>query len=821
MKDMKKIFSLLLCAQMCGTISADKLPVKQIKWAGPYTTQAAIKMDEKDVYGKDFDENAGLRDGISPMLLKQSQLTQESDSLFTFTGVEKKSSVYLAGFHFENTHYAQCNIKVTGKQQHFVYVDGKMGGQQNLMPGRHEVVVKVMCRPGESDTLSLALDTKQSDFVTINPEGKRLYTLSDYMNGEKASTTSLSADGRYLLINASTTRNDGKAEWRKEIVDLKTGAKLSADGFKQWCSTGSLYIASSRGVQQETIYYKVNPATGERTPFFTDYTNSYGSLLPGEKEMLVSKSTEGPREDKDVHQVLEPDDRQPGWRNRTNIQLLNVENGQLTTLTQGQKNTYASVSPDGTKVLLMVNENDITERPFTFMSVLLYDRETEKIDTLVRRDGFLSQCSFSPDGKYIVLQGSPEALGGIGKNDPTGKTPSMIQQELFLMNLETKQVESITFDFNPNISKWAWSKADGNIYAIGENRDRQDIFRINPFKKTAQQLKLTECYIKSFSLAEDKPMLSYTGQSDSNADRVYVVDLKSGKETLVHDWNVERMGDIVLGPCQDWNFLSSRGDTIYGRYYLPPHFDANKKYPMLVYYYGGCSPTGRYLESYYNFHGWAAMGYVVYVVQPSGCTGFGQEFAARHVNTYGEGTADDIIEGTKKFCQEHPYVNDKKIGCLGASYGGFMTQYLMTVTDIFAASMSHAGISNPTSYWGYGYWGYSYSATSAADSYPWNNEKLLSGQAPLFRADKVHTPILFLHGASDTNVPINESIQMFTALKILGRECAFVTVEGQDHHITDYEKQKKWVSTYYAWFAKYLQDDDTWWEALYPTKNLR
>ena len=65
------------------------------------------------------------------------------------------------------------------------------------------------------------------------------------------------------------------------------------------------------------------------------------------------------------------------------------------------------------------------------------------------------------------------------------------------------------------------------------------------------------------------------------------------------------------------------------------------------------------------------------------------------------------------------------------------------------------------------------------------------------------------------------SIQMFTALKILGRECAFVTVEGQDHHITDYEKQKKWVSTYYAWFAKYLQDDDTWWEALYPTKNLR
>ena len=214
------------------------------------------------------------------------------------------------------------------------------------------------------------------------------------------------------------------------------------------------------------------------------------------------------------------------------------------------------------------------------------------------------------------------------------------------------------------------------------------------------------------------------------------------------------------------------------------------------------------------------MGYVGDVVQPSGATGFGQECAARHVNTYGDGPAQDIIEGTQQFCREHPCVNEKKIGCLGASFGGFMTQYLMTKTDIFAASMSHAGISNPTSYWGFGYWGYTYSAISAAHSYPWNNQELLSGHAPLFNADKVHTPILFLHGAADNNVPINESIQMFTALKILGRECAFVTVEGQDHHITDYQKQIKWVHTYYAWFAKWLQDDPTWWDTLYPKKNL-
>jgi len=83
-------------------------------------------------------------------------------------------------------------------------------------------------------------------------------------------------------------------------------------------------------------------------------------------------------------------------------------------------------------------------------------------------------------------------------------------------------------------------------------------------------------------------------------------------------------------------------------------------------------------------------------------------------------TADEIIEGVKEFCRTHTYVNDKKVGCIGASYGGFMTQYLLTKTDIFAAAVSHAGISSVSSYWGEGYWGYSYMQ--------WPPQSLILGQ---------------------------------------------------------------------------------------------
>lgn len=155
---------------------------------------------------------------------------------------------------------------------------------------------------------------------------------------------------------------------------------------------------------------------------------------------------------------------------------------------------------------------------------------------------------------------------------------------------------------------------------------------------------------------------------------------------------------------------------------------------------------------------------------------------------------------------------------MGASYGGFMTQYLQTRTDIFAAAVSHAGISNIASYWGGGYWGYTYGQCAQYGSYPWNNPDLYVKQSPLFNADKIHTPLLLLHGTVDTNVPTNESQQMYTALKILGRDVSYIQVEDANHVVTDFKKRLVWQNAIFAWFAKYLQGNATWWNTLYPEK---
>ena len=120
-----------------------------------------------------------------------------------------------------------------------------------------------------------------------------------------------------------------------------------------------------------------------------------------------------------------------------------------------------------------------------------------------------------------------------------------------------------------------------------------------------------------------------------------------------------------------------------------------------------------------------------------------------------------------------------------------------------------------TSYWGEGYWGYSYNSVAAAQSYPWSDPELFTKQGSLFNADKIHTPLLLLHGNEDTNVPIGESIQIFNALKILGRDVEFIEVDGSNHVVTDPDKRRVWQNTIMAWFAKYLQDDPSWWNDLY------
>jgi dipeptidyl aminopeptidase/acylaminoacyl peptidase len=727
-------------------------------------------------------------------------------------------------FFVNHTDYIMGKLLVKGAKTFGVKLDGvalPADGVLSLDPAHHEFVVNYELADEKTDTVSVSFDANRAVECTTSP--RRMYGIHDVLDGLRVSNAEVSPDGNFVIVSYSDAQPGGNVRSYQQVKELQSGRIVDTyEGRKlSWMprSTAFLY-EEQRG--DNRLLYKVEVPSGSRSVLAERLPAGAITVSPSEDYLILTDEEKGPAEKKEIFQVLEPDDRQPGWRSRSYLSKYDLAQGTCQRITFGSHSSYAyGISADGRKLLIGVSRSRLEKRPTTVTDYLLVDAQTLKVDTLIMGAEFLGGGELSPDGRQVVFMGSPEAFGGVGKDASAGKYGNMYDYQLFLFDISSRKVTPLTLAFNPSVSRLEWSVFDGRIYFTANDRDYIHLYSLDPKTRRISQMKTGEDVLYGFSLASRAPMAVYTGVSTLNPVRLYSLNLRTGKQKCLEDCATTLLKDVELGTCHDFNFTSSRGDSIFGRYYLQPHFDASKKYPMIVNYYGGCAPTERYFESRYPHAYYASLGYVVYVVNPGGAAGFGQRHSARHVNTAGQGVAEDIIEGVRQFCASHSFVDAKKIGCIGASYGGFMTQYLQTVTDdLFACAVSHAGISNHASYWGEGYWGYSYSEVSMAGQYPWNAKELYTGQSPLFRADKINTPLLLTHGTDDTNVPIIESIQLFTALKLLGRDVALVEVPGENHWIMDYQKRILWSNTIMAWFAKYLKGDSAWWDALYPQKSL-
>lgn len=829
----------LLAAALMASISAsaETIEVKTLKYAGPYAVAQPWMADSVNIKGEAFDLKQLLDSPLSFTLLNKGKEVTAAQLL-----ADKQDALHLASFCVSNTQRTKATIAVEGLEQYRLFVDGEQvavngdKAETILTPSQHTVVIKYLTRKNaSSDKKSIKLTVTAANGAPLSvgdAAAKRAYNIYDVICAPNYPSVSISPNGKFIVVRKTWVDRKGNNHSISELRNAQTNRVMAAfeENVKWMPSSNKLYFtqkASDSSIageekQDGTLQLiTINPLTMEREVLAANIPDGWFQFTPDEKTLIYTLYTEGRKKDAQVYDVKEPDDRQPGWRSRSYLAKFDLASGVLQPLTFGYHNVYLNdISADSRYLLIGKSEERLTKRPTTLNSYYRLNLNDMSVETLIEKGEFLNSAQFSPDGKSILVSASPEAFNGIGKNVEEGQTPSMIDTQLYLMTLSDKKVRPLTRDFNPNVLSTEWSKVDGNIYFTAEDKDCVHLFQLNPKSGKFTLLKTPEEYIKSFSLASSAAEMAFSGQSASNADRLYKMNTKALKSQLVDDLSARELKDVELGECKAWNFVNSRGDTLCCRYYLPPHFDAAKKYPMIVNYYGGCSPTSRMFQSRYPHHIYAAMGYVVLVVNPSGATGFGQKFSARHVDTAGEGVAEDIISSTQAFCDEHAFVNRKKIGCIGASYGGFMTQYLQTKTDLFAAAISHAGISDHTSYWGEGYWGYSYSEVSMANEYPWTNKHLFVDQSPLYNADKIHTPLLFVHGTADNNVPVGESIQLYTALKLLGRPTAMVLVDGQDHHIIDYEKRLKWQNTIFAWFAKWLQDDASWWTEMYGDEKM-
>jgi len=848
----KSVFSTFILLFSCFCAFAQKeIPVSQLKVSPLIPIYNPILIDSLDVNRKTFEFQNLLQTQVAFEEVQNSKnmLNANSEDIFTleFAPYDRKiptrdKAIQLLSFNIDADRYCKTELSITSTDMFEVYINDKKEKTKEtkedslskaktvtidlvLEPRRYEVIIKHLARVRNFDESKMKIHVKTAKKdslaqIVFSTNAKRRVTINDIIEGNRITAGSLSPNGEYFLINTRDVFPGGKTSSALGLKELKTNKtiyRFPTDANPQWIKNTNQLIYSKTGAKNKDLILLNIPSLEEKTIAEGIQFDSY-FISPNAQFIMISRKEEIPAEKGDLRRLLSPSDRSGSFRDRTTLFRYSLQDKSLQQITSGRsKIRLTDISHDSQKALVFTSEEKITERPFSIQTLFELDLTTLELDTLIQ-DSFIASAFYSPDMQEILITGSAEAFNRIGENIAEGQISNFYDNQAFIYNRKTKNTEAITKDFHPNILGVQWSAFDKNIYFRAEDQDCIRVYQYNPKNKQYTLLNLPEDIIASFKASDSQAIALFRGESAANAYRLYSYDLKSQKSTLLADPYKEQLDNLILSPVTEWTFTTSDNTTIDGRYYLPPNFDPNKKYPLIVYYYGGTAPTSRVFESTYPLQVYAALGYVVYTLQPSGTTGYGQEFSARHVNAWGKMTADEIIEGTEKFCQAHSFVDKTKIGCIGASYGGFMTQYIISQSNLFTAAVSHAGISSITSYWGEGYWGYSYSGAASANSFPWNNRDLYVNQSPLFHADKINTPLLLLHGTADTNVPIGESIQMYNALKILGKEVEFIQVQGENHAIYDYKKRIEWNKTIHAWFAKWLKEQPEWWEVLYPEK---
>jgi len=834
---MKKITGLLFLLLITGVTTAQNKTVCQ-DWRISGVTRLFMPFfaDQPSVDGKTFDAAALLENVQTDDadLKSWPVVTIPGDSVLTSVNSENQM-VRMAGF-ISSDRWTKASINISTNAIFELSLNGKRVKSQGkpsdrpvkidltLGTGIHEMSLKLISM---EKTLRFAADlsaANDSAVLSWSTNPTRTLTINDVLEGVSISGARLSNSGKYLLIQTNEVlAGSGKIQSSFQVYDMELKRNLFAlrnNALRaDWMpKSDRLYYQVNRNETSDVIIYDMKNGTESVA---ASGLKSAGRIVwsPAEDYFVYSRNEEAEKTG-DLKRVFDNEDRIPGTRNRSYLYMYNPGTKVSQPLTAGSRSAMLqAISPDGRRVLFSVSRQDYSEPPFSKQTLYELEISTMRLDTIWSDKLHGGSCQYSPDGTQLLVSGGPETFGSLGVKVSEGRIPNSYDTQLFLFDLKSRKAEPLTRNFDPAAGMAYWAP-DGKIYLTATERDYVNLYRLDPKRRSFTKIDVPVEVITSVDYAKNNSIAVLRGTSICIPDRLYTLDLSTGKSTLLCDPAAGRLEDVISCQTEEWNFKNSRGTTIYGRVYYPVNYDPSKMYPLIVNFYGGTTPTSRAFGGRYPKEIWAAEGYMVYVLQPSGATGFGQDFSALHVNGWGREAIDDIIEGTKKFLAAFPSADADNVGCIGASYGGFTTMMLQTRTDIFRTAIAHAGISDITSYWGEGYWGYSYSAGATTGSYPWNRRDIYVDNSPLFNADKFSNSILLLHGTADTNVPPGESLQYYAALKILGKDVEMVLVSGENHQILDYKKRIEWHNTIMSWFDMKLKNQPQHWNEMYPDKNL-
>lgn len=463
----------------------------------------------------------------------------------------------------------------------------------------------------------------------------------------------------------------------------------------------------------------------------------------------------------------------------------------------GSANDY-TFSPDGQEIAFTMNEDKQLATSTNNDIYLIRLSDLQKGDKTPYKKISLSkgndnQPVYSPDGKYIAYCSMERA--GFEAD----------RQRLMLYNRQTGETKDLTKNFDRSVAQILWSPDSKTIYFDAVNEVYNSIYKLD-LATGKRELILKEHINNGLMISPDGRTIYFKQQRNDLPTELFSMNSDGSSVKQLTNTNGELLSKLEFGSFETVWFAGEGGTKVEAIVVRPPFFDPNKKYPMIFLIHGG--PQGHWADDFHyrwNPQMFAAPGYVVVAVNPRGSTGYGQKFTDEITRNWGGKPYIDLMKGYDYVLSKYNFIDKKNTFAAGASYGGYMINWIEGHTDRFNALVCHDGVFNLESM--YGTTEELWFTEWENGGVPWKSRDLYRKWSPHLFVENFKTPMLVVHGGMDFRVPEEQAFQLFTSLQRMGVDSKFLYFPTETHFVTKPQNARLWWNTIFEWYNQHKKRD--------------
>ena len=483
----------------------------------------------------------------------------------------------------------------------------------------------------------------------------------------------------------------------------------------------------------------------------------------------------------------------------THIWVVDVANGKTRQLTTGRFDEHSiDWSPMGDEIVFCSNRSADPDANLNY-DLFIVNVADGSVGQFAKTAGSEMTPVWSPEGRFVAYTMTKRSLTTI---DSVAE-----DDHVWLLERATGEARELTAKLDRRCSHVRWSADGGSVDFLARDKGRALIYRVAVAGGDATPLFEMDAMVGSFSLPgkDGGERGCCVLSTPTKPAEVWTFDREGKNLAMRSRFNVEAGERTKPTAPTMVSAKSFDGTPIQGWLLTPDKATPQAKVPVILAIHGG--PHGMYGYAFSpTFQLLRANGYAVLYLNPRGSNGYGQSFSDGCVNDWGGADYKDLMAGLDHALAKHPELDAERLGVMGGSYGGYMTNWIITQTTRFKAAVSYAGLSNLISF---------YSTSLYQDlihvefgGEPWDRYEILWERSPLRHIKKAATPTLILHGEADFDVHISQSEELYTALKRRGVETVFVRYPREGHGPSEPRFQVDHLQRTAAWFDRYLRAGD-------------